>query len=105
MYFDSLKFANNEVNKLTLLYSDDYKGLIEDSNVLDLDARLAEGLKDNEVILSNYFEDKYKLKVGDTIVLSGVSEEERFTVETPINLKIVGFADTSSVSPIQERNL
>lgn len=98
MYFDSLKFANNEVDKLTLLYSDDYKGLVEDSNALNLDARLAEGLKDNEAILSNYFEDKYKLKVGDTIVLSGVSEEERFTVETPINLKVVGFADTSSVS-------
>ncbi|MBQ8535025.1 MAG: ABC transporter permease [Bacilli bacterium] len=98
LYFSSLKFANNELNELTVLYSDDYEALAEDSNVLDLDGKLANKLKDNEVIVSEYFREIYDLKVGDIVVLNGINEEERFTVETPINLKIVGFADTSAMN-------
>lgn len=96
-YFSSLKFANNKVDSLSIIYSDDYKALLEDSNSLVVDADLANNLKDNEIIISDYFKEKYKLKVGDIVVLTGIHEEERFTVEIPINLKVVGFADTSVI--------
>ena len=98
LYFSSLKFANNKVDELTVLYSDDYVGLTKDSNVLDIDAEKANKLKDNEAIVSEYFKEIYDLKVGDVVVLNGITEEERFTVETPLNLKIVGFADTSAIN-------
>lgn len=98
LYFDSLKFANNKVNELTVLYSDDYEALAKDSNVIDVDAKLANNLKDNEVIVSDYFKDIYDLKVGDVVVLNGIYEEERFTLETPLNLKIVGFANTNTMN-------
>ena len=97
-YFGSVSFANNPVKELYVLYSDDYEALAEDSNALELDTKIASKLKDNEVIVSNYFKEIYNLKIGDTVVLNGINEEERFTVETPLNLKIVGFADTSSVN-------
>lgn len=96
-YYDSITFANNEVDRLKLIYSDDYKSLSEDSNLLKLDAELANSLSNNEVILSEYFKEKYNLKVGDIVVVNGITKEERFSVETPLNLKIVGFADTSKV--------
>ena len=98
LYYSSLKFANNKVNELTVLYSDDYEALAKDSNVIDVDAKLANNLKDNEVIVSEYFKEIYDLKIGDIVVLNGINEEERFTVETPMNLKIVGFADTSAMN-------
>ena len=97
-YFGSVSFANNPVKELYVLYSDDYEALAEDSNALELDTKIASKLKDNEVIVSNYFKEIYNLKIGDTVVLNGINEEERFTVETPLNLKIVGFADTSSIN-------
>ena len=98
LYYSSLKFANNKVNELTVLYSDDYEALAKDSNVIDVDAKLANNLKDNEVIVSEYFKEIYDLKIGDIVVLNGINEEERFTVETPMNLKIVGFADTRAMN-------
>lgn len=98
LYYSSLKFANNKVNELTVLYSDDYEALAKDSNVIDVDAKLANNLKDNEVIVSEYFKEIYDLKIGDIVVLNGITEEERFTVETPMNLKIVGFADTRAMN-------
>lgn len=97
-YYDSITFANNKVDQLTLLYSDNYKTLLEDSKLLDLDANLADNLSENEIIVSEYFKEKYKLKVGDIVVVNGITEEEKFTVETPLNLKVVGFADTSRVN-------
>ena len=97
-YFGSVSFANIPVKELYVLYSDDYEALAEDSNALELDTKIASKLKDNEVIVSNYFKEIYNLKIGDTVVLNGINEEERFTVETPLNLKIVGFADTSSIN-------
>ena len=97
MYFDKLTFANNELKELTLIYSDNYEALTKDSNAIDVDHKLASNLKDNEIIVSEYFKEKYKLKVGDVIVLNAINEEERFTVEMPMNLKVVGFADTSNV--------
>lgn len=96
--YSSLKFANNKVNELTVLYSDDYEALAKDSNVIDVDAKLANNLKDNEVIVSEYFKEIYDLKIGDIVVLNGINEEERFNVEIPMNLKIVGFADTSAIN-------
>ena len=96
--YDSVTFANNKINHLTLLYSDNYKTLLEDSNLLDLDAKLADNLSENEIIVSEYFKEKYKLKIGDIVVVNGITKEERFTVETPLNLKVVGFADTSRVN-------
>ena len=97
-YYDSITFANNKVDQLNLLYSDNYKTLLEDSNLLDLDANLADNLSENEIIVSEYIKEKYKLKVGDIVVVNGITEEERFNVETPLNLKVVGFADTSRVN-------
>ena len=96
--YDSITFANNKVDKLILLYSDNYKTLLEDSNTLELDADLADNLSRNEMIVSEYFKEKYNLKIGDIVVINAINKEERFNVEIPLNLKVVGFADTSRVN-------
>lgn len=97
-YYFSLSFANNNLSELKIMYSDNYKTLLEDSNLINVDADLANNLVGNEIIVSNYLRDKYNLKVGDVVVLKGIIEEKNFTVEDPYNMKIVGFADTSKVS-------
>ena len=97
-YYHTLKFANNVVDELTLIYSDNYEMLMKDTNTIDVDHKLATNLKENEIIVSDYFKEKYKLKVGDIVVLNGIKKEERFTVEIPLNLKVVGFANTNNVN-------
>lgn len=96
--YNEMTFANHKVDSLYVIYSDNYKNLVDNSNILEIDSNLADNLKDNEVIVSNYFKDAYNLKLGDIVVVKGVTKEKRFTVETPYNLKIVGFTDTSKVN-------
>lgn len=99
-HFSSLTFANNKIDKLMVLYSDDYKKIVNDSNLLEVDYNVANRLKENEVIVSNYFRDKYNLKINDIVVLKGTTKTKNFDIETPINLKVVGFADTSKIEPM-----
>lgn len=95
--YDELTFANHKVSKLAFIYSDSYKNLVDNSNILDIDYNLADNLTDNEVIVSNYFKDKYNLKIGDIVVIKGTIKNKRFTYSLPLNLKIVGFADMSKI--------
>ena len=41
--------------------------------------------------ISDYYKKIYGLKQGDTVVLNWLTDEEHFELETPVNLKIVGF--------------
>lgn len=96
--FDELTFANHKVNKLIVMYSDNYKNLVDNSTILNIDYNLANDLTDNEVIVSDYFKDIYNLKIGDIVVINGKVKNKRFNYSVPLNLKIVGFADTSKVN-------
>ena len=50
-----------------------------------------------EIIVSDYYKNIYNLKQGDIVVLNWQTDEENFNMETPINLKIVGFSDLSKL--------
>lgn len=95
--YDTIKFANHTVKELHLVYSNDYRNLINSSNLLNIEADLAENLGKYEIIVSEYYKKIYGLNVGDTIVLNLSTDEEYFEIKTPINLKIVGFTDLSKL--------
>ena len=97
-FYDKIKFANNEVKAFYLIYSDDYKTLLENSNIIDVDYKIADKLKNDEIIISEYFKDKYNLKVGDVVVLNCDFNDKYVNISNPYNFKIVGFADTSVVN-------
>ncbi len=95
--YSEMTFANNKINNLTIIYSDDYEKIEKNSNIIKFDGKLANNLKNDEVIISNYLKEKYNLKLGDVIVLNGRTKSKRFTVDTPYNLKIVGFMDSDNI--------
>ena len=81
-----------------MVYSNDYENLLKDSNTFDVDANLCKNLKKYEIIISDYYKKIYDLKQGDIVVLDWQKEEDNFTIDTPVNLKIVGFADLSRLN-------
>lgn len=95
--YDKIVLADHTINEIHLIYSNDYENLLKDSNTFSGDASLFENLKKYEIIISDYYKKIYDLKQGDIIVLDWQKEEENFTIDTPINLKIVGFADLSKL--------
>ena len=96
--YDNIKLANHTISKIHLVYSNDYENLLKDSNTFDVDANLCKNLKKYEIIISDYYKKIYDLKQGDIVVLDWQKEEDNFTIDTPVNLKIVGFADLSRLN-------
>lgn len=96
--YDNIKLANHTIIKIHLVYSNDYENLLKDSNTFDVDANLCKNLKKYEIIISDYYKKIYDLKQGDIVVLDWQKEEDNFTIDTPVNLKIVGFADLSRLN-------
>ena len=95
--YDKIVLADNTINEIYLIYSNDYENLLKDSNTFNVDSNLCKNLKKYEVIISDYYKKIYDLKQGDIVVLDWQKEEDNFTIDTPINLKIVGFADLSKL--------
>jgi putative ABC transport system permease protein len=95
--YDNIKLADHTIDEIHMVYSNDYENLFKDSNTFNVDANLCENLKKYEIVLSDYYKRIYNLKQGDTVVLNWQQEEENFTIDTPINLKIVEFADLSKL--------
>lgn len=95
--YDEIKLANHSIKELHLVYSENYENLMKDSNLLNVDQNAVDNLKKYEVIVSDYYKDIYDLKQGDTVVLEWQTSEENFIMQTPINLKIIGFTDLSQL--------
>ena len=95
--YDTIKFANHTVDEIHLVYSNDYESLLNSSNLLNVEVDLAKNLGKYEIIVSEYYKNVYGLKEGDIVVLNWSTNEEHFEMKTPINLKIVGFADLSKL--------
>lgn len=95
--YDTIKFANHTVNEIHLVYSNDYESLLNSSNLLNVEVDLAKNLGKYEIIVSEYYKNIYGLKEGEVVVLNWSTDEEHFEMKTPINLKIVGFADLSKL--------
>lgn len=95
--YDEIKLANHSIKELHLVYSENYETLMKDSNLLNVDQNIVDNLKKYEVIVSNYYKDIYDLKQGDIVVLEWQTNEDNFIMQTPINLKIVGFTDLSKI--------
>lgn len=93
--YDNIKLANHSIRETHLIYSNDYENLLKDSNTFDVDNELCKNLKKYEVVISDYYKNMYDLKNGDTIILEWQKEEDNFSLNTPINLKIVEFTDLS----------
>jgi len=95
--YDTIKFANHMIDEIHLVYSNDYESLLRSSNLLNVEASVAKNLGKYEIIVSDYYKKIYGLKQGDIVVLNWLTDEEHFELETPINFKIVGFADLSKL--------
>lgn len=95
--YDNIKLANHTIDEVHLIYSNDYENLFKDSNTFQVDNNLCKELKKYEVIISDYYKNMYNLKQGDTIILEWEKEADNFTLNTPINLKVVGYTDLSRV--------
>ena len=96
--YDKIFLANHTINEIHLIYSNDYDNLFKDSNTFNVDASLCKNLKKYQIIISDYYKKIYNLKQGDIIVLDWQKKEEKFTIDTSINLEIVGFADLSKLN-------
>lgn len=96
--YDKIVLADHTINEIHLIYSNDYENLLKDSNTFDVDANLCKDLKKYEIIISDYYKKIYDLKQEDIVVLDWQREEDNFTIDTPVNLKIVGFADLSRLN-------
>lgn len=93
--YDKIQLADHTISEIHLIYSNDYENLLKDSNTFDVDADVCANMKKYEVIMSDYYKELYNLKQGDVVVLDWQLNEDNFTIDTPINLEIVGFADLS----------
>jgi len=95
--YDTIKIANHSIKEIHLVYSNDYDKLLRNSNLLNVETDLASNLGKYEIIVSEYYKNIYDFREGDVVVLNWTTDEEHFIMETPINLKIVGFADLSKL--------
>lgn len=88
-----ISFAGNDIEDITFIYSEYVDNLGQYTNAIDADYDKWKNLKYNEVILSNFYRDKYKLKSGDTFVLKFNMKSENIDSDINFDLKIVDFAD------------
>lgn len=95
--YDKIFLADHTINEIHLIYSNNYENLFKDSNTFNVDETLCKNLKKYEIIISDYYQKIYDLKQGDIVVLDWQKKADNFTIDTPINLKIVGFADLSKL--------
>lgn len=101
--YDSIKIANNELNNensetIKLIYTDDAKNLKTSSNAINTNYDTWNKLQSDEIIVSNYYKNKYGLKTNDLITLNFRTDEKRFSYDITYDLKIVGFANTDNIA-------
>lgn len=99
--YDSITFANNKLHNnesINFIYSENPILLKNMYNVFDIDFEKWSNLKNNEIIVSNYYKDKYGLKVGDLIILDLETKAKRFSYDVAYEFVIVDFANTDIIS-------
>lgn len=98
--YDSITLANNKLSErenISFIYSENPKLLNTMYNVFDTDFEKWNNLKNNEIIVSNYYKDKYGLKVGDLIILDLETKAKRFSYDVAYEFVIVDFANTDVI--------
>lgn len=93
---DEKYIANNKVSNFIFLATDDAETLLKTNKAFGTDVTTLKNMTKNEIIISSDDAKKYGINIGDYIYLNNVLKKEKFNVELPIYLKIVGLHDYSS---------
>jgi hypothetical protein len=93
--YDTVRLANRQIDNLCFAYSNDYEGLLQKANLSKLDSNVLKELKDNEIILNEYYRKKYFLKEGDVITIEREWKNNDYVLKKAMNFSIVGFSDVT----------
>lgn len=99
--YDEIEIANNKLNAqnseiINLIYSDNVNNLKEATNAISTDYNTWKNLKNDEVIISEYYKKKYNIKLNDIIKIKLTTKEKTFSYDVVYDLKVVGFADADT---------
>lgn len=88
--------ANNKTTSFELLATDNVDTLLKtNSDYNNIEIEKLKNLKKNEIIISSDYAKKYGINIGDYIYLNFKLEKEKFDVELPIYVKVVGVHNNS----------
>lgn len=94
---DEKYIANNKVSNFMFLATDNAETLLKtNKSYFGTDVTTLKNMAKNEIIISSDDAKKYGINIGDYIYLNNVLKKEKFNVELPIYLKVVGLHDYSS---------
>ncbi len=94
---DEKYIANNKVSNFMFLATDNAETLLKTNKAyFGTDVTTLKNMAKNEIIISSDDAKKYGINIGDYIYLNNVLKKEKFNVELPIYLKVVGLHDYSS---------
>ena len=94
---DGIYLANNKISSFMFYATDNAETLIKtNTKYKNIDAKIFNNLSKNEIILFSDDAKKYGINIGDFIYLNHITKAEKFNVEFPIYLKVVGFHDYST---------
>ena len=91
---DEKYIANNKVSNFMFLATDNAETLLKTNKAyFGTDVTTLKNMAKNEIIISSDDAKKYGINIGDYIYLNNVLKKEKFNVELPIYLKVVGLHD------------
>ena len=91
----NLKLANNSISLFDIVYSDNVEHLEESCGAVKTDFNKWKNLKNNEIIIDEYYIKKFNLKIGDIVKISFGESTKHFDYSGDIDLKIVGISNTN----------
>lgn len=89
--YDTIKFANNHIKELHLIYSNDYEQLLQDNNLIEIDSSVAQNLHKDEIIIFQLLIWEKLLRLALIIHLNKVNNNYILNLVILIILRIAKF--------------